>query len=81
MLLICSIYIPLFIYLYLFTSALLSIYLVYTIAYGVPEVKDSKEGLKIGLTTLSLIGVAVGLFAFLRTFGKLKCCRNLELII
>ena len=67
--------------LYIYTSLPLYFYLVYTIAYGVPEVKDSKEGLKVGLTTLSLIGVAVGLFAFLRTFGKLKWCRNLELII
>lgn len=60
-----------YISLYIYTSLPL-LYLVYTIAYGVPEVKDSKEGLKVGLTTLSLIGVAVGLFAFLRTFGKLK---------
>lgn len=45
--------------------------LVYTIAYGVPEIKDSKEGLKIAFTTLGLIGVAVGLFAFLRSFGTI----------
>lgn len=44
----------------------------YTIAYGVPEFKDPKEGLKIALATASLVGVAVGIFAFLRTFGKFR---------
>jgi uncharacterized membrane protein HdeD (DUF308 family) len=44
--------------------------LVYTIAYGVPEVKDPKETMKIVLSTVGLIGVAVGLFAFIRSFGK-----------
>ena len=47
--------------------------LVYTIAYGAPEIKDSKEGLKIAFGTLSLIGVAAGLFAFARSFGKIFC--------
>ena len=42
----------------------------YTIAYGVPEVKDPKEKMKIALSTVGLIGVAVGLFAFIRSFGK-----------
>lgn len=47
-----------------------SFILVYTIAYGVPEVKDPKERMKILLSTIGLIGVAVGLFAFIRSFGK-----------
>ena len=45
--------------------------LVYTIAYGIPEIKDSKERMKIVLSTAGLIGVAVGLFAFIRSFGKI----------
>lgn len=45
--------------------------LVYTIAYGIPEIKDSKERIKIALSTVGLIGVAVGLFAFIRSFGKI----------
>lgn len=45
-------------------------FIVYTIAYGVPEVKDPKEKMKIALSTVGLIGVAVGLFAFIRSFGK-----------
>lgn len=49
---------------------LILLLLVYTIAYGAPEIKDPKEGVKIALSTLSLIGVAVGLFAFARSFGK-----------
>ena len=43
---------------------------VYTISYGVPERKDPKEGRKIFATTIALVGVAAGLFAFIRSFGK-----------
>lgn len=44
--------------------------LVYTIAYGVEERKDPKEGRKVFATTMALVGVAVGLFAFIRSFGN-----------
>jgi hypothetical protein len=40
------------------------------LAYGVPEVKDPKEGWKIAGLTLALVGVSAGLFAFVRSFGK-----------
>lgn len=43
--------------------------LVYTIAYGVEERKDPKEGRKVFATTMALVGVALGLFAFIRSFG------------
>lgn len=45
--------------------------LVYTIAYGAPEVKDPRENVKIFMTTMALIGVGIGLFALARSFGTI----------
>lgn len=46
-----------------------NIQLVYTIAYGSPEIKDGSEGKKVFLGTVGFLAASVGLFAFLRSFG------------
>lgn len=43
--------------------------LVYTIAYGSPEVKDPNENRKVVFGVAALMLGSVGLFAFLRSFG------------
>jgi len=43
--------------------------LVYTIAYGSPEVKDPNENRKVLFGVAALMLGSVGLFAFLRSFG------------
>ena len=44
--------------------------LVYTVAYGVPEVVDPKEGRKIAAVTVALLGASAALFLYIRSFGN-----------
>jgi cytochrome c oxidase subunit 4 len=48
------------------------LFLVYTAAYGLPEIKDKHEGKKLFAGVLAIMGISYGIFEFVRSFGNFE---------